>query len=162
MNNQGLPVNKRDRTISSKFAVRIKQAREKKGYSLKQLADMIDTSASYINRLERYEKKNPTLSIFFLLSEALEIDIWELLHIAIEEKEAKTQSVEAILLQNSFSIRGVNNVSIDAKTCFADIVDMIANRMDKRCDFKDFLQLGEMIRRLHEILDKEGEIEKGA
>lgn len=163
MDGKGLPVNKKERAISSKFAVKIKQAREKKGFSLKKLADMTDTSASYLNRLERYERRNPSFSLFILLSEALEIDLWELLHIAIEEKEAETQSVESILLQNNFSIRGVNNVSIDAKTCFADIIDMIANKMDKRCDFKDFLQLGEMIRRLHETLDNDDvKVKKGA
>ncbi|QHS24327.1 helix-turn-helix transcriptional regulator [Virgibacillus sp. MSP4-1] len=162
MNNKGLPVDKKERTISSKFAVKIKQAREKKGYSLKELAEKIDSSASYINRLERYERKNPTFSLFILLSEALEIDLWELLHIAVEEKEAETKSVDAILLQNNFSIRGIDNVSIDAKTCFVDIIDMIANKLDKRCDFKEFLQLGEMIRRLHEILDNDEEVRKGA
>src|SRR5690606_4642547 len=106
LDGKGLPVNKKERAISSKFAVKIKQAREKKGFSLKKLADMTDTSASYLNRLERYERRNPSFSLFILLSEALEIDLWELLHIAIEEKEAETQSVESILLQNNFSIRG--------------------------------------------------------
>jgi transcriptional regulator with XRE-family HTH domain len=159
---KGLPVNKKERAVSSKFAVMIRQARMKKGYSLAKLADIVDSSASYINRLESYERKNPSISLFMLLADALDIDIWDMLHVAIEEKELETKPVEMILLQNNYAVRGVSNVSIDAKTCFADIVDLIVNKMDKTCDFKELLQVGEMIRRFHEILNKEDGIKEGA
>lgn len=159
---KGLPVNKKERAVSSKFAVMIRQVRMKKGYSLAKLAAMVDSSASYINRLESYERKNPSISLFILLSEALDLDIWDMLQVAIEEKEKETKPVEMILLQNNYAVRGVNNLSVDAKTCFADIVDVIVNKMDKTCDFKELLQVGEMIRRFHEILDKDDRVKEGA
>ena len=159
---KGLPVNKKERAVSAKFAVMIKQARLKKGYSLAQLAELIDSSPSYIQRLESYERRNPSISLFLLLADALELDIWDMLHVAIGDKDSEPKSIEMVLLQNNYSLKGLNEVSVDAKVCFADIVELIVNKMDKSCDFKDLLQVGEMIRRFHEILDKEKEVKEGA
>lgn len=159
---KGLPVNKQERAISSKFAVMLKQARMKKGYSLAQLGEKIDTSPSYIQRLEKYERRNPSISLFFLLAEALDIDIWDMLKVAIDQKELEVKPVEMLLLQSEYSIKGIDSITIDARACFVDMVDMIVNKLNKDCDFKDLLEVGEMIRRFHEILEKEKNIQEGA
>lgn len=159
---KSLPVNKEERAISSKFAVMLKQARMKKGYSLAQLGEIIDTSPSYIQRLEKYERRNPSISLFFLLAEALDIDILDMLKVAIDQKELEAKPVEMLLLQSNYSIKGIESITIDARACFVDMVDMIVNKLDKDCDFKDLLQTGEMIRRFHEILEKEKNIQEGA
>lgn len=152
---EGLPVNKKERAVSSKFAVLIRQERLKKGYSYAQLAEKIDSSASYIHRLEKYEKRNPSISLFVLLAEALEINIWDMLQVAIQGENSDIKPVENVLIQSNYSLKDVKEVSIDARACFIDIVDYIVNKMDKNCDFKDLLQVAEMIRRFHEILEEE-------
>jgi transcriptional regulator with XRE-family HTH domain len=159
---EGLPVDKEERAVSSKFAVMIKQARMKKGYSLAKLGEITNTSASYINRLEKYERRNPSISLFFLLAEALDIDIWDLLKVAIDKKEFETKPVEILLLQGNYSVKGNQPITIDARACLVDTVDMIVNKLDKNCDFKEMLQLGEMIRRFHEILKQDEGIREGA
>lgn len=162
MKKEGLPVSKKERAVSSKFAVLIRQERLKKGYSYAQLAEKIDSSASYIHRLEKYEKRNPSISLFVLLAEALDINIWNMLQVAIHEESTDVKSVESVLLQSNFSLKGLREVTIDARACLIDIVDHIVNKMDKSCDFRDLLQVAEMISRLHEILEEERGIKEGA
>lgn len=69
---------------------RIKELRKSKGLSQEQLAEKAETSPNYLSRMER-GTGNPTLDMLIKLSNALEVEMWEIFdfgHVA-SHKELK-------------------------------------------------------------------------
>ncbi|MBI4685621.1 MAG: helix-turn-helix transcriptional regulator [Nitrospirae bacterium] len=69
---------------------RIKELRKSKGLSQEQLAEKAETSPNYLSRMER-GTENPTLDMLIKLSNALEVEMWEMFdfgHVA-NQKELK-------------------------------------------------------------------------
>ncbi|MEW6108663.1 MAG: helix-turn-helix transcriptional regulator [Nitrospirota bacterium] len=69
---------------------RIQELRKKQGLSQEQLAEKADTSPNYLSRMER-GTENPTLDMLIKLSNALEVEMWEIFdfgHVA-SHKELK-------------------------------------------------------------------------
>lgn len=62
-------------TVSDNFGIMLKHYRKLKNLSLKQLEEISGVSASYVNRLERGERKSPSITKILQLAEALEIRI---------------------------------------------------------------------------------------
>ena len=60
-----------------KVIILLKDIRESKGLSLRQLADMTGISKSHLNNIE-LNRKEPTISMLVKVSLALEVDIKEL------------------------------------------------------------------------------------
>lgn len=72
------------------FAVRLKTARMKKGYSLQKLADLIGASKAHIWDLETERAKNPSLEVLTGLSRALDVSIAQLVGESASEDEPET------------------------------------------------------------------------
>ena len=53
----------------------IKRFREARNLTLQELADKVGISASYLNRLENYERNNPHIYLLINLSKALNITL---------------------------------------------------------------------------------------
>ena len=151
-----LDYDKEEKQVSSRFAVSIRNARKKKGYSLQRLAEMIQTSPSYLHRLETYERRNPSISVFLALSEALQLDIFELFQTAIDAEERAVKSLPSLLLQNDFLLDD-KVVTVDARICLSDIVSFVLEEMKESFDFKKAHELIGMIERLNEIRTQERE-----
>ena len=69
---------------------RIKELRKSKGLSQEKLAEKAETSPNYLSRMER-GTENPTLDMLIKLSNALEVEMWEMFdfgHVA-SQKELK-------------------------------------------------------------------------
>lgn len=98
--------NRIDRGISENFGSLIKHLRESKGYSLKDLEQATGISSSYINRIEKGERKAPSYRIIEKLAEALNQDVAELLNVANSEEHEELQAVEEFLLSHSYLIGG--------------------------------------------------------
>ena len=60
-----------------KVIILLKDIRESKGLSLRQLADMTGISKSHLNNIE-LNRKEPTISMLVKIALALEVDIKEL------------------------------------------------------------------------------------
>ena len=73
--------------MNNELAIIIKENRTKKGYSQKQLADLVGVSKSYINKIEHSSTKQPSIQILNRLSVALEIDFVDLIESANYEIE---------------------------------------------------------------------------
>ena len=78
---------------------RIKEIRKSKGLSQEMLAEKAETSPNYLSRMER-GTENPTLDMLIKLSNALEIEMWEMFdfgHVASQKelKEAIQSFVKA-------------------------------------------------------------------
>lgn len=59
------------------IGLRIKELRKRKALSQEEIAEKAETSPNYVSRMER-GTENPTLDMLIKLSEALEVDLWEL------------------------------------------------------------------------------------
>src|SRR3990172_9987472 len=59
------------------IGLRIKELRKRKGLSKEEVAEKAETSPNYVSRMER-GTENPTLDMLIKISEALEVDMWEL------------------------------------------------------------------------------------
>jgi len=78
---------------------RIKELRRSKGLSQENLAEKAETSPNYLSRMER-GTENPTLDMLIKLSNALEVEMWEMFdfgHVASQKelKEAIQSFVKA-------------------------------------------------------------------
>ncbi|MBI5197891.1 MAG: helix-turn-helix transcriptional regulator [Nitrospirae bacterium] len=56
---------------------RIKELRRKKGLSQEKLSEKAEITPNYLSRVER-GTENPTLDMFIRLSEALDVEMWEM------------------------------------------------------------------------------------
>ena len=81
------------RTVNPNFGSMIKYLREKQGLSLKEVESMTGISASYINRLERGERENPSFTMIEQLSNSLKCDLYELLEICGDKKEKENLQI---------------------------------------------------------------------
>lgn len=64
-------------TTKELFGLRIKHLRESKGWTQEYLAERMDISTNYLSSIER-GKENPTFDMLINLSNALEVEMWEL------------------------------------------------------------------------------------
>lgn len=56
---------------------RIQELRKARGLSQEKIAEKADISPTYLSRIE-YGRENPTLDMLIKLSNALEVEIWEM------------------------------------------------------------------------------------
>ena len=95
----------KEREIDPKFSLCIKFRREEKGLSLNEMANLTGVSGSYINRLEKGERRAPSLPIMQAIAKALDFDVAELLNLATpSELEEDVCEVRTMLLKNDFRI----------------------------------------------------------
>lgn len=64
-------------TPKTLFGKRIKHIRESKGWTQENLAEKMDISTNYLSSIER-GKENPTFDLLMKLSDAVEVEMWEL------------------------------------------------------------------------------------
>lgn len=81
---------KANRAIDRSIGRRLRQYRETKGYSLKTLESKTSISAAYINRIERGERRAPSLPILERLCEALDVSLFDLTQLPTTTDEQKT------------------------------------------------------------------------
>ncbi|UOQ49617.1 helix-turn-helix transcriptional regulator [Gracilibacillus caseinilyticus] len=148
------------REISSKFAVAIREKRKQLGLSLEEVSEQSPSSPSpsYISRLERYERRNPTFSLMVDLANCLGMDLNSLFRLSINIED-KGEDVVDLFQNNSFSIEGeiVNSMEIRAK--LMEIVRTIIYEMNVNVSYKDALNLLEKIREFHQ--EKEEMMKEG-
>ena len=119
-----------ERALSDNFGAVIKYQRNQKDLTLAKLADMTGMSPSYINRLEKGERKAPGYSIVKSLSEALSIPLSEMLEIAGIENENTSghNSISKLILSNNVSYTdGGDIVKKDEKEALIEILEFVIN-----------------------------------
>lgn len=113
--------------ISPNFGLLLKHQRELKNLSLKELEEISGTSASYINRLERFERTSPSITKCFALAEALDIPYYMLLTTAFAEA-AKAQesqmSIAELLITNECLVNG-ELIKTEAKYGLIKIIEYL-------------------------------------
>lgn len=97
-----------DRKLSENFASYVRYLREKKDYSLKDVEAITQISPSYINRIEKGERKTPSYPILEKLAFAYDVDISTLLQIAgVQAVEVKREiSMQELFYNNIVTVQG--------------------------------------------------------
>ncbi|MFA5073711.1 MAG: helix-turn-helix transcriptional regulator [Nitrospirota bacterium] len=75
------------------MGLRIKELRKRKGLGQDQAAERADTSPNYWSRMER-GTENPTLDMLIKISDALEVELWELFDF---QHEANSKTLRELL-----------------------------------------------------------------
>ncbi len=119
---------KEGRSVNSAFSSTLKYYREKRGYSLRQLKELTGISESYLNRLENFSRKAPSIPIVSRISNALNIPLTTLLDISTEDIPiSKIQSVTDLLLFNDLKIEEDKVMNESAKELFIQIIEFVIN-----------------------------------
>jgi len=89
-----MPVNKKQM-----LGARIKEIRNKKGFTQEQLSEKMEINPKYLSSIER-GNENPTLNTLIKLSESLEVDLGEIFsHIQIEDPGERKLIITSLLDQ---------------------------------------------------------------
>ncbi|WPS85477.1 helix-turn-helix transcriptional regulator (plasmid) [Brevibacillus halotolerans] len=145
--------NRIERSISENFGSLIKHLREIKGYSLKDMQTLTGISSSYINRIEKGDRKSPSIQIINKLSEALEQDFSELLKVANSQEQDEMQSVGEFLLSNNFLIGG-KRATKEMKERLVDLISKINNSTWRTNKHIEAMEIMEAIDRYKEAVNK--------
>lgn len=118
----------RNRTIriikNNDFADYLKNLRQEKGYSLRELEQVSGVTASYIHRLETGERKTPSVPIAEKLADGLGVDrniFFEKLEIL--NPEAPISLIES--LKNRPYLVGDKELKLDTQSVLADIIQTV-------------------------------------
>jgi len=78
------------------IGLRIKELRKRRKFSQDALAEKAETSSNYLSRMER-GTENPTLDMLIKISEALEVEMWELFDFQHEVNAKKLRDLLKVL-----------------------------------------------------------------
>ena len=95
---------KGNRAIDASFGERLKFYRTQRNYTLQDLEHRTKISSSYLNRLERGEKRAPSYPVIQNLAKALGVTAFQLLHVPVDGEEGPKSLVEFLVL-SQYTIR---------------------------------------------------------
>lgn len=124
--------NRIERTINPKFGEKIKELREEKGMSLKDLEHVSGVTSSYVHRIEKGLRK-PSVEKIEKLADALDANFKELLDLLnigfiLDDKTEKIEDYELmkIISTNKFKING-QKITKEKQVLLEEILNEIIN-----------------------------------
>jgi len=141
------------------FSTMIRNARQKRGYSLAELSQKIgqhgggdseeSLSASYIHRLETGERSSPSVQVVATLAKALGIDMYDLINIGEDNREPR--SLTSILFSNEVIIEeGGKALSSREKELIVGLIEEAVNLSTEGAMAKRLFKLIETAELLNE------------
>lgn len=119
---------KKDREISKKFGLAVCHFRKTNNYTYKFLEEITGISASYICRIERGERKCPSIGIAKILAKSLRMPqshLSELLELEEDnDSDEKLPEVEELLLFQDYCVNG-EVLILEGKEVLSEIVSLI-------------------------------------
>lgn len=100
---------KKGRVVNSDLAGYLKYLRQERGFTLREVENATGISAGYLNRIERGERKTPTLPVIELLAKCYGIDPILLFQVAINSKNTNIKQInefEGLVYSKDFTICG--------------------------------------------------------
>jgi len=117
-------INRIDRSVFSGFGSVIRNRREELGYSLKKIEELTGISPSYINRIEKGQRKAPSYRIIEQLAKALDLPVSKLINVAEVEVQEEVPSLEEMLLTSQYTLNG-KRVSKQSKEKMVEFIKKI-------------------------------------
>jgi len=147
-------INKEQRVMSSRVANALRFHREQKGLTVNELARRSGVSSGYISRIENGLRRNISIPVLMLLSEALNTNLFVYLNLNNEEEKTK-RNIEELLLEYDFSINGKSLDTPKQKNLLIDIVSFITTEMnDMTSNFNKQCQLLKLVHEFNQVVDK--------
>jgi len=133
-------------TVSDNFGIMLKHYRKLKNLSLKQLEEISGVSASYVNRLERGERKSPSITKILQLAEALGIPNSVLVATIIQEpRKNEKVDLSELLIKHEYLLKG-GTLSRDAKEGLLKIIEHITQcQWSSDTKIRDLYVLAELV-----------------
>lgn len=126
--------NRSERQVGENLGLYIKHLRESNGYSLGRLGELTGISGSYIQRIEKGERKAPSLPILEKLAEALHVSTDVLLQVTGASKVSEgsedvntTVDFYTLMLSNSVSFGDNKELSKNQKDKLIEIIKLIVD-----------------------------------
>lgn len=95
--------------------------------SLSELSELTGISSSYLNRLEKGERKAPSFPIMQMIAKAMGMDISEVLNLACSsENEEIVPEIRELLLKSDFRV-GDTFVTTEVKELLLKLVESIVS-----------------------------------
>ena len=107
------------------FVFIIKEYREKKGLSVKQLSDLTKISRSYLYKLENNQDFNVTLDKLYKVSTALDVNVKDLFYTALDIEDLRKKLHDRI---NEYGLNSKETLEI------SKIIDLLVNINFKELD----------------------------
>ncbi|NLZ34620.1 anaerobic benzoate catabolism transcriptional regulator [Clostridium sp. N3C] len=144
-------VNKIGRSMNESLGDYIKALRKAKGYSLKELENITQISASYINRLENGSRKTLTIPMAEKLAKGLDVPVQEFLTKLTgikgkneEDKDVVLELTELLVL-NSYTIKG-KKATKEQKEALINLVNAILSATwDKEKIFNEQMEIMKLV-----------------
>lgn len=145
---------KKDREVSSKFGSALKYWREKRGMTLQQLFEKTGVSNAYLNRLEKGERKAPSVPIASKIAEALGIPLSTLLDIAVSEhRDSEIPTIAELILYNDCKVDEQTLMSKEVKETLVQIIEFIIEaNWNEHNKIKQLFELSELVDDLKEVM----------
>jgi transcriptional regulator with XRE-family HTH domain len=144
---------KSDRAVSNNFGSTLRYWREKRGYSLQQLYEKTGVSTGYLHRLEKGERKAPSIPVVSKIADALEIPLSLLLDISTTETPVQeAPMISELILYNDCKITEHELISKEAKEVLVQIIEFIIEATwDGDNKIKELFDLSELIDDFKEV-----------
>jgi transcriptional regulator with XRE-family HTH domain len=126
----------KEKDTANGFGDYLKCMRENKGLRLKDVAERSGISVSYLNRLERNERFNPSIPLLTKLVKSLDISILDLLQISLEIDKEKSIDIRDVILEGNYVMES-KEVSEEVRVLLCDIIEIIGNdewKKEKKAD----------------------------
>lgn len=114
--------NRSERIVQDNFGALIRYIRESRGITLREMQEMTGVSSSYINRIEKGERKAPSFPVIEKMADALEVDYNTLIRSkSVESCDDELVSLDKYLMTGSYLIDD-QPVSLIKKEIIKDII----------------------------------------
>lgn len=135
----------KNRTISSNFGSLLRFYREGRNLSLKDVEELTGVSAGYVCRLEKGERKAPSLPILKLLASALQVNLSELIEVSNIIENEDVNSISKLLVISNFTVSG-KVIEKGKKELLISIINKIIDvPFEKDTKMRDSFEIIELI-----------------
>jgi len=146
--------NGQKREMHPRFGAYISHRRKELKYSLDDLGKITGISNSYINRLEKGERKAASLPIIYSLAQGLNVSVWDILDVAIPIDRPPI-SLSDLILKSDCLING-KKASIDLKELIVKLNEVVLNVIwDEGSRFKASATIMDIVSQIKSVLQKE-------
>ena len=144
---------KGNRTIDRSIGRRLRHYRESKGYSLKKMEELTKVSPAYINRIERGERRAPSLPILERLCEALDVSLFDLTQLPTTTDE-QTTLFDLLILHDYTIAEGISATPEIKEAIFALVQTVIESDLSGDDHYKGAFRIIEMAKRLIDLVKR--------
>lgn len=131
--------NRLERSVFSGFGSIIRNRRKELGLSLKQIEDKTGISPSYINRIEKGQRKAPSYRIIEQLAEALDMPVGKLINVAEVDVQDEVPSLEEMILSSQFTVNG-KRASKHSKEKIVEFIQKLNEAQWEEKKYEEFIK----------------------